>query len=674
MPFSFLNPWFLAAALAVGVPLWLHLRRKQEEKIVPFSAVRFLQDQPRPRRSPLHLENLFLFLLRAAALVLLAAAFAWPYLRPKTMMGVAETRVFILDNTLSQQADGKFEAGRARILREIRRAPASIQVGVVELTSAPRVVAGFGDSRDAAAQKLTELTPSHQRGSYLAAFRLAATLLEKTPVPRKRVILVGDNQANQWTEATNALPFLRDTHVEVVRSDTRTLPNAYLSAPNARRVFKGDKSLVSLTVHLSHCGELPRAKVFVKANGQIVLSRDVDLSEQPGTQTIQAEWEAPPETPVQGQATVEAAPDSLTADNHVFFEVPSLVEGRVALLAHSPYLRLALSPEVMRGRWLVDGANSSDRENGVGQRTEADVLCLESSYFASPEARSLVGKYLNDGRGVLLFVDRLSPAIKAHLQELGFEADRQKENSNEESIQFVVPNHPVFQRFVSGEYGGLLDLKFSNYSRLKSQDATPLLFSKSGAGLLFEAKRGAGRLYLAAFGMDREHTSWPVHPTFVPFLDLVLQSCRGGEGERPFFETGEFASIAAARGTEEGQGAILKSGSTVLAQSQVSGGRIRFRLPDNPGLYTVDIGALQAETTVAVNCPAKESDLVYTQSAVVPPAWQIKRERPPTSLASLSLPARSEVFAQRLWWWLLLGALAALLIEAHAASRRRLTT
>ena len=76
MPFSFLNPWLLLGALAVAAPLWLHLRRRQETNLLYFSAVRFLDDEPRPRQSPLRIRHILLFLLRALALLLIISAFA----------------------------------------------------------------------------------------------------------------------------------------------------------------------------------------------------------------------------------------------------------------------------------------------------------------------------------------------------------------------------------------------------------------------------------------------------------------------------------------------------------------------------------------------------------------------------------------------------------------------
>ena len=54
---SFLYPWFLVGLVAVGAPIWLHLRRKDREKVVPFTALRFLEDQPMAKRPPLQLKN-----------------------------------------------------------------------------------------------------------------------------------------------------------------------------------------------------------------------------------------------------------------------------------------------------------------------------------------------------------------------------------------------------------------------------------------------------------------------------------------------------------------------------------------------------------------------------------------------------------------------------------------
>src|SRR4051812_6940057 len=160
MALSLLYPLALLGALATAAPLWLHLRRKTETNLVRFSAVRFLEDQPQPRRSPLRLRDLLLFALRVLALALLVAAFAWPYRHSADQAVVRESRVYVLDNTLSHQADGGFARDRDRIIEETTRAGTGVQIAVIELTSQPRVIASFGDSRENAREKVKDLKPS----------------------------------------------------------------------------------------------------------------------------------------------------------------------------------------------------------------------------------------------------------------------------------------------------------------------------------------------------------------------------------------------------------------------------------------------------------------------------------------------------------------------------------
>src|SRR5207244_2905033 len=108
MPFSFFHPWFWLGAAAIAAPIWLHLRRRKERHLIEFSAVRFLEDQPQARRSPLRLQHLLLFALRLMGMLLAVAAFAWPYLRTANTAPIKESRVYILDNTLSHQANDGF--------------------------------------------------------------------------------------------------------------------------------------------------------------------------------------------------------------------------------------------------------------------------------------------------------------------------------------------------------------------------------------------------------------------------------------------------------------------------------------------------------------------------------------------------------------------------------------
>ena len=75
---SFLFPAALAMAVAVAIPLLLHLRRTPTERRIAFPAVRYLRQAERSRSRALRLRDLLLMALRTGAIALTALAAAGP--------------------------------------------------------------------------------------------------------------------------------------------------------------------------------------------------------------------------------------------------------------------------------------------------------------------------------------------------------------------------------------------------------------------------------------------------------------------------------------------------------------------------------------------------------------------------------------------------------------------
>jgi len=613
-------------------------------------------------------------MVRVLAVLLIVAAFAWPFLRGHNTIPVRESRVYVLDNTLSHQANGGFERDRRRLVSELSHNDNDIQSAVVELTSTPRVVVAFGEEQQTALEKIGALRPSFQRGSFLAAFRQASEALANSLGERKRVILLSDNQENQWTENVNTPPFLRDVQIELPKPPQATLPNLSLFEPRAQRIFLGDKSLVNFTVKLRHAGPAQTANVVLQANGQEVLNRTVDLQGQPETILLQAQWEAEPSSWLTGQAQVTGTPDALPADNAVFFTLAPVREGKVALLAQSPYLRLALSAEIMRGQWATKLLEPGNLSKELAEGHDADVLCLESSYLASPEARKLVTHYLTNGRGVFLIVNRLTPAAEGCLRELGFDAEEEAAGEQRpEKFQFVFSNHPIFHPFLSPDYGNLMDISVSRYVKLRATQGMPLIFSESGAGLFFQGTKFPGKLFVAAFGMERGQSSWPLDSTFVPFLDLTLQTARAEDPTPNAFEPGEtgVVQLPGATGIHE---VVLREQGREISRSAVELGHAQLRLPDQPGIYALTYdGGQQTEKMFSVNPSPKESQLAYVETPEALTQWRVSHPAPGLAPMPVSHPQvhLASVLQQRLWWWMVLAALAALLLEAALAEVKK---
>ena len=108
---SFLYPAFLIGALAIAIPIVLHLLRRDVAPEVPFTrrapAAPLAGRATRRRR----LRDLLLLAARVAALLLLAAAFARPYLAAAA--GAPPLRIVAVDRSFSMGAPGRFERAQA---------------------------------------------------------------------------------------------------------------------------------------------------------------------------------------------------------------------------------------------------------------------------------------------------------------------------------------------------------------------------------------------------------------------------------------------------------------------------------------------------------------------------------------------------------------------------------
>jgi len=209
--------------------------------------------------------------------------------------------------------------------------------------------------------------------------------------------------------------------------------------------------------------------------------------------------------------------------------------------------------------------------------------------------------------------------------------------------------------------------------RLTASDALPLVFSDQGATLFFQGTRFPGKLFVATFGMDREHTSWPVHQSFIPFLDLTLQSSRAADTCPAFFEPGEVAVFPLPPGNETNQ-VVLRGGGKEITRCDARNGTAQLHMPGLPGLYSVTYGDDQkVQRVFSVNPSPKESELVYFDGAEAMKTWRLAsgdaaKSAAASPSAKLSLAA---ILRQNVWWWMLWAAILALFLEIALANSRR---
>ncbi|HEX9580917.1 MAG TPA: BatA domain-containing protein, partial [Gemmatimonadales bacterium] len=104
MGLAFLAPLFLAAMAGVAIPVLIHLTHRPRENVVPFPSLIFLRRIPFRSVRRRKIRHWWLLALRAAAVMVLAGAFARPFVASANDRALAvgtRERVILLDRSFS---------------------------------------------------------------------------------------------------------------------------------------------------------------------------------------------------------------------------------------------------------------------------------------------------------------------------------------------------------------------------------------------------------------------------------------------------------------------------------------------------------------------------------------------------------------------------------------------
>jgi hypothetical protein len=174
---GFLSPAFLVGALAIGIPLVLHLLRQRADPVQPFSAVRLLRAAPVEQARRRRLRDLLLFALRAAALALLALAFARPYLIGAAAADAPVTLV-LADVSASLGGEARTARLRSLALSAIDQAPSGDAVAVARFSATCDLLVAPTRDRALARAAISQLTPGFAPTAYRVGLDRAAEVAD----------------------------------------------------------------------------------------------------------------------------------------------------------------------------------------------------------------------------------------------------------------------------------------------------------------------------------------------------------------------------------------------------------------------------------------------------------------------------------------------------------------
>src|SRR5215510_3016587 len=118
---GFLTPWFLAGAAAIGLPVWLHLLRKHKTTPLPFASLMFFEKRTQSSIKHRRLKYLLLFALRIALLILLALAFANPFINTSGAAAAGGKKLVVLavDNSYSMRQGDRLDRAKQQAIEAL---------------------------------------------------------------------------------------------------------------------------------------------------------------------------------------------------------------------------------------------------------------------------------------------------------------------------------------------------------------------------------------------------------------------------------------------------------------------------------------------------------------------------------------------------------------------------
>jgi hypothetical protein len=205
---TFLAPLFLLGALAAAVPVLLHMVNRQRAKELPFATLRFLRVSVQKTRRKRRVQDLFLMIVRAAVLLLIALGLARPTVTNiSSLLGGRSSAVaIVLDNSASMAAidSGKtrFETALHAVDQILEALQDGDQVALFLTGEPPFPEQGKLDgSRDAVLQMLNHCAqrgPSYERADLGIRIEQARRVLAEAVAPNKQIYVITDQQKHSW--------------------------------------------------------------------------------------------------------------------------------------------------------------------------------------------------------------------------------------------------------------------------------------------------------------------------------------------------------------------------------------------------------------------------------------------------------------------------------------------
>jgi len=606
---GFFAPWFLAGAVAVGLPIWLHLLKRHKTDPKLFPSLMFFEYREVSSMKHRRLEHLLLFALRTAMLILLALLFASPFIRRSNAAPDGKKiTVVAIDRSFSMRTGDRFARAKDEALKVLASLRPGDQAQVIALGGTVQALTQVINDPAELRAAVAAIQPGDSRGSFGELARYLRTVSEGQKLPLE-VHLASDLQKSGMPPGFTDLRLDAGTNL-ILHSVGGTVPNWTVENVVApRRIY--DPKRVRMQATIVGFGT-PAAKrtVTLVLNSRVSQTKTVDVPEN-GRAPVEFVGLDAPYGFSRGEVRIDSA-DMLPGDDHFFFSVERADPRKVLFLddGRHPraelYFRAALDSS-------GDGAFQMEtlRPEVASAATLSNYAFIVLSDVGSlpPGFNDALERYVTTGGSVLVALGPAAavlprvPVLDEAIQTSNYAG---REGDRFLSVTDLDAGHPAMRsvdRFSGVKFYQTIHVT-SSKSRVvaKLNDQTPLVLERS---------IGEGKVLAFTSTFDNVSNDLPIHAAWVPFVAQAALYLGGGGAEQPVnLPVDSYVELRAVANTGNNSGAAAEvldpDGKRVLSFAEAVKAN-NFAL-NREGFFEIKT-ASGRRSVIAAHADRRESDL-----------------------------------------------------------------
>lgn len=678
---SFLTPLFFLGAAAVAIPVFVHLIQRERKRVVEFPSLMFVRRIPYQSVRRRRIRHWALLLLRCAAILMIVAAFARPFLRQSAIAAAASGGsrdvVILLDHSASMGYGDHWQRAR----QAARNVAGSLGAGdratlVLFSRNAEESMRATPDrARLSAAIDAARVDADSTR--YGPALKLAESILGRSTARRREVVLISDFQRAGWSGSEDVHYPEGLTITTVPVGDAGAANIAVPSVTFSRGSFSGQERVtVGAGVANKSSAPIDDVPVTLEVEGHEIQTQHVRIGPNAAASATFTPFTLDKPS-IAGR--VRAGSDPLPADNTFHFVISPAAP--VSLLVVDSGDRgqstLYLSKALAIGTtptFQVDVVPAARvTPSSFDKRA---VVVLNDVAFPPAGANGTLKKYVERGGGLLVAAGEHTtwPAGETDLLPGRFGATVDRLTGRGATLGFRDYSHPVFEIFKAPRSGDFSAARFLRYRALETGPTDRVLARFDDGGVAAaERQIGSGRVVVWTSTLDDSWNDLALKPVYLPLVHQIVKYLARFEAPKSWLTVGQVLDMSGRTKAHANWVVVTPSGKRLTAASG-AGGTIEL---DEQGVYQVrpagQSPAGVAPESIAVNIDPAESDLTPLDPrelvAAVTGHATPEAVSGPSTPEQLAADLKEAERRQAIWWYLLLAGLLLLAAETVIANR-----